>query len=203
MILIGHLDSPYVRRVAVTLHTYGIAFERRALSVFGDQAELRGINPLGKVPALQLDDGETLVDSYMIIDHLDAMAGPDKALTPAAGAERRRVQQLTAIALGVGEKSIAASPAYRRATGNDDADWADRCRTQITSGLHWLTARQIQPWLNGETMTQADIALTCAWSHLVNRIPEMQAASAYPALAELAARAEALPAFQAYPFQDG
>lgn len=118
MILIGHLDSPYVRRVAITLHIYGIAFERHALSAVGDQAEVRGINPLGKVTALQLDDGDTLIDSSMIINHLDELAGPEQSLTPVAGPERRRVLQLTAVALGVGEKSIAASPAYRQATGN-------------------------------------------------------------------------------------
>ena len=85
MILVGQLDSPFVRRVAVSMNFYGIAFERQVISVYADADAVRAVNPLGKVPALILDGGETLFDSQMILDHLDELAGPERALTPSAG----------------------------------------------------------------------------------------------------------------------
>ena len=85
MILIGQYDSPFVRRVAVTLQHYDIPFKRRVISVYGDFERMLAVNPLGKVPALLLDSGEVLVDSQMILDHLDEAAGPERALTPPVG----------------------------------------------------------------------------------------------------------------------
>ena len=89
MQLIGVNRSPYTRRVAITLEAYGLPFEQRDLSGFGNRGEVRAANPLGRIPALVLDDGETLVDSAAIVDHLDEIQGRDRALTPPAGAERR------------------------------------------------------------------------------------------------------------------
>ena len=82
MILIGQYDSPFVRRVAVTLNHYHMPFTRNPLSVFGNKKEVQAINPLLRVPALILETGEVLVDSHAIIDHLDQMAGAPRALTP-------------------------------------------------------------------------------------------------------------------------
>ena len=52
-----------------------------------DKAELAAFNPIARVPALRLADGEVLVDSAVILDHLDQVAGA-RALTPATGAVR-------------------------------------------------------------------------------------------------------------------
>ena len=71
MILVGQYDSPYVRRVAITLHLYGISFTRNPISVFTNAREMARINPLVRIPSLILDSGETLIDSTAIIDHLD------------------------------------------------------------------------------------------------------------------------------------
>ncbi len=90
MILIGHYDSPYVRRAAVALTALGIPFTRNPLSVFSDAEALRRINPLGRVPALVLDDGEVVIDSAAILDYADQIVGPVRALVPPGGRERRR-----------------------------------------------------------------------------------------------------------------
>src|SRR5258706_999401 len=82
MLLIGVNRSPFTRRVAITLHIYGLPFEQRALSGFADRVTVRTSNPLGRIPALVLDDGETLVDSGAIIDHLDEAYSRDRALAP-------------------------------------------------------------------------------------------------------------------------
>ncbi|MGH8430996.1 MAG: glutathione S-transferase N-terminal domain-containing protein, partial [Solimonas sp.] len=71
MQLIGVNRSPYTRRVAIALKLYRVPFEQRDLSGFGNRADVRTANPLGRIPALVLDDGETLIDSGAIIDHLD------------------------------------------------------------------------------------------------------------------------------------
>ncbi len=104
MILVGQYDSPYVRRVAVTLHHYGIPFTRNPISVFSDATDMARINPLVRIPSLILDDGEVVIDSSAIIDYLDEVAGPPKALTPRWGAERRHVMQLIAVACGATDK---------------------------------------------------------------------------------------------------
>jgi len=57
MILVGQYDSPFVRRVAVTLHHYGLPFSRNTLSVFGDAKDMQKINPLIRIPSLILDSG--------------------------------------------------------------------------------------------------------------------------------------------------
>src|SRR5687768_12433570 len=107
MILVGHYDSPFVRRVAVTLHHYHMPFERNALSVFENARAMQKINPLIRVPALILESGEVLIDSNAIVDHLDETAGPARALTPAHGPERRKVMQAVAMAVGTTDKAGA------------------------------------------------------------------------------------------------
>ena len=100
MILVGQFDSPFVRRVAVTLNHYHMPYTRNPISVFRDVGEMQKINPLVRVPSLILETGEVLIDSSAIIDHLDEMAGPARALTPAHGPERRKVMQAIVLALG-------------------------------------------------------------------------------------------------------
>lgn len=123
MILIVMYDSPFVRRAAVTLHHYGLAFDRRPISVFRDFADVQAVNPLGRLPALALalDDGTMIADSAFILDHLDELAGPARALTPPRGPARLEVQGRVAVALGLMEKSVEyRTETYRRAPGTSD-----------------------------------------------------------------------------------
>ena len=98
--LIGHFDSPFVRRVGVSLHMLGVPFDRSPLSVFGDAAKLRTFNPVGRVPALVLEDGDVLIESAAILDYLDDISGPDRALLPSRGKARRDALQTIALAMG-------------------------------------------------------------------------------------------------------
>jgi len=70
MILIGQYDSPFTRRVAIALKLYGLAFEHRPWSTFGDADKIAPYNPLRRVPTLVLDDGEALIESTAILDYL-------------------------------------------------------------------------------------------------------------------------------------
>src|SRR5690349_13111818 len=106
MLLIGMFDSPFVRRVAVSLKLLEIKFEHKNWSVGRDQAQIRKYNPLGRVPVLVLDDGEVLTDSAAILDYLDGRVGRDRALLPFTGAPRRRALALMALATGAAEKAV-------------------------------------------------------------------------------------------------
>jgi glutathione S-transferase len=94
MILIGQYDSPFVRRVAIALRLYAMPFEHRPWSTFGDADKIAPFNPLRRVPTLVLDDGETLLESGAILDHLDEMAGPERSLIAARGGAATRVAGL-------------------------------------------------------------------------------------------------------------
>jgi glutathione S-transferase len=75
MILIGMFDSPFVRRVAISMTLLEIPFEHRNWSVGKDFDRIREYSPLGRVPVLVLDDGRVLPESSMILDHLDQPHG--------------------------------------------------------------------------------------------------------------------------------
>ena len=100
MKLWGRYNSPYVRRVAVTMQFYRLDYEHKSVIPFGENKKnVAIVNPIARVPVLELLDGEFIIDSNAIIDHLDELAGPDCALTPASGPERRKrikIQRCTA-----------------------------------------------------------------------------------------------------------
>jgi glutathione S-transferase len=203
MILVGQMDSPFVRRVAVSMNIQGVAFERQVISVYADADAVRAVNPLGKVPALILDDGETLFDSQMILDHLDELAGSERALTPPAGPQRRAVLRCCAVALGLAEKVVGLNfETKQRDPDTIDSGVIQRLETQVVSALNWLEAQHPDPWLCGPAMTQADITATASLTHLFNRRGELFPDGTYPALAALRDRCEKLPPFQASPFAD-
>src|SRR5438445_81407 len=111
MFLIGQYDSPFVRRVAIAMRLYGIAFEHRPWSTFGDADKIAPYNPLRRVPTLVLDNGEALIESTAILDYLDELAREaDKvageAMLPARGAERRRQLRICALATGLGGNAV-------------------------------------------------------------------------------------------------
>lgn len=165
MIRIGANRSPYTRRVAIVLNAYGMPYEQQPLSGFDDRAKVRAFNPLGRIPALVLDDGELLVDSNAIVDHLDerqrAAHGPDSALMPAAGAERRAVLRLTAILMGVCDKVLqAAYERNHRPAEKVHLPWIEDCVAQIEKTLNHIEAglADSQKFLALDRLTHADIA---------------------------------------------
>jgi glutathione S-transferase len=195
MILVGQYDSPYVRRVAVSLRTLGFAYEHDTRSVFADFDAMREINPLGRIPSLVLDDGEVLIDSAAILDWLDQEVGPARALVPAAGAERRRALRLIALATGAVDKIGAAT--YERVIRPSALrwpEWVERCRTQ---GLGAIAALAAEPWPAEATLDQAQITTTCMIRYVRMADPEVLRPGRHPSLDALSAHCEALPAFQA------
>lgn len=191
MILVGQFDSPFVRRVAVTLHHYHMPYERNPLSVFRNMEEMSQVNPLIRVPALILQSGETLIDSSAIIDCLDEMAGPARALTPAHGPERRKVLQPIALSLGLSDKAVALF--FERLFHTDkhiNRDFEARMVSQIEATLAKLEHDCGAPWFFDDRMTQADITIGCTLGHIKMRLPEVFPADRYPKLHALALHCE-------------
>jgi glutathione S-transferase len=202
MLLIGMFDSPFVRRVAVTLKLLDVSFEHANWSVGRDFERIRQYNPLGRVPTLVTGDGERLVESHAILDYLDDMAGPERALLPRSGAERRLALRLMSLATGAAEKGVAQ--VYERIFRPEDrrhAPWVDRCRLQMSAALgeidRYLGERGVSQWLVGKRMTQADITVVCAFTFLDDALRIAADQVMYQSLATLAARCESLPVFQA------
>jgi glutathione S-transferase len=200
MILIGQYDSPFVRRVAIALELYGHAFEHRPWSTFGEGDKIAPYNPLRRVPTLVLDDGEALIESTAILDYLDELAGPERAMIAARGLQRRHGLRVCALATGLGDKAV--SLVYERVLRKDPSKiWVERCETQIGGVLGVLEAEGAAlgaPFWFGERIGHADIAVGCVLRFTAEAHPGLFDAARYPALATHAARCEALPSFAAF-----
>lgn len=201
MILVGQYDSPVTRRVAVALHHYGVPFTRDTRSIFGEAEAVGRISPLTRIPALVLDDGEVLIDSAAILDHLDEQAG-DRALCPASGPARRRVLQMTALAQGTLEKAgaVVYERHFHRADGQS-AEWLTRCLGQARAGLDELTRRLSAPYACGAELSHADVMITTLVWYMQDRMDQVLSPSHAPLIA-LAEHCETLPAFQAAAISD-
>ena len=201
MLLIGMFDSPFVRRVAITLKLLDLPFEHGNWSVGRDFDRIREYNPLGRVPTLVTNDGDKLMESGAILDYLDELAGPGRALLPATGPERRQALNLIAMATGAAEKGVLQlyervfRPEARR-----HQPWVDRCRLQMSASLgaidRYVGERGVSRWLVGDRMTQADITAVCTFTFLNDALRVAADPVMFQSLATLAARCESMPVFQ-------
>ena len=194
-------DSPFVRRVAVSMQLLDIGFEHADWSVGRDFERIRQYSALGRVPALVLDDGDVLSESALILDYLDHSVGPRRALLPATGRARRDSLKLMALAIGAAEKGrdqiyerVFRPPAKRH------DEWTARLQAQMYGALgeveKFCDLHDSQSWLFGSAMSQADITCTCAFTFLNEALPDAGIAKRYPQLGKVAARCEAEPPFQ-------
>jgi glutathione S-transferase len=200
MILIGMYDSPFVRRVAVSMNLLGVPFEHRNWSVGKDFELIRQFNPLGRVPCLVQLDGDTLIESSAILDFLDERVEPARALLPRSGDARREALRIIAVAAGAGDKGV--TQVYESAFRPPEKryrPWVERCHTQMHAGLSELDRLcQVRsgPWLVGNQISQADITTTCVYTFLSDALAINREGIAYPALASIAAQCEAMSAFK-------
>jgi glutathione S-transferase len=203
MQLIGMLDSPYVRRVAIALIVAGTPFKHRPISLFRHIDQFSKLNPLLKAPTLVADEGTALMDSSVILDYLAALDPRIAALTPSHVPARLRASRATGLALTVMEKAVQRHyermlrPAEKR-----HEPWIERVMSQLTGGLNALNAELPgSGWIGGE-LGLADISVACAFGFIEGVVADLVETSRYPNLAAFSARAEALPAFRAAPAQD-
>jgi glutathione S-transferase len=197
MILVGRYQSPFVRRTGIVMKTLGMAFETKSLSTADDTAEIRKYNPVGRVPSLVLDDGEVLIDSPAIIDHVLEVADPDGTLLPKSGTDRRAVLRTAAIGQGAMDKAVAS--VYERTRRPKDKvfqGWVDMVDGQTASALAALEALTAgRDWMHGDSMTLADINAVVVFDQVGRSVPCLLNDDPYPALAAMSVRCNRLPAF--------
>ncbi|MGF6755947.1 glutathione S-transferase [Paraburkholderia sp. GAS42] len=198
MKLIGMLDSPYVRRVAIGMKLLGLDFEHQSLSVFRGFDEFLKINPTVKAPTLMLDDGQILIESTLILDYVETLAAPEKSLIPRDPAKRVRATRLNGFALAACDKT--AQIVYERNLRPAEKQyepWVERVRTQLLGAYAVLEADLAAAPLpqQADALDQAGMTVAVAWRFTQMMLPEIVVAGAYPQLRSYSAFAEQLPVF--------
>jgi glutathione S-transferase len=195
--LVGMLDSPFVRRVAVALELYGLEYENLPLRTVGDAAEFARYSPLKRAPTLVLPDGAVLVDSHMILAHLDELVPADQSLTPTEPAARLACRQVVGVAAGLADKAVSAF--YEKnvhPVEQQNPRLLARNRGQLADSLAWLEARAPEQWLQGSALCHADIMVGVAIRFAGDALPDMLELGPVPRVAAWCERLEALPVFR-------
>ena len=201
--LIGMLDSPYVRRVAVSFQLMDLPFEHRSISVFRGFEAFRRINPVVKAPTLVCDDGTALMDSTLILQYAEGLAGA-RSLMPAGAAERQRALRVIGLALAACEKSVQIVYEHElRPAEKLHAPWLERITEQARAAFGALEAELARQPLSIEGIDQAGVTVAVVWHFVQRMLPEVVPAAEHPVLQAYSLRAEQLPAFRAAPHGDG
>jgi len=200
MRLIGLFDSPYVRRVAISLRAMGLPFDHEPLSVFRDFDRFAAVNPIVKAPTLIADDGTMLIDSTLILDYLDRVAPPGRRLVPEDPAAFLASQRIIGLALAACEKTVQIVYENKlRPAEKQHRPWLDRVEGQLLAAYDLLEAAYAAMPAATRLM-QADITAAVAWRFTAGVLPGVIAPARCPALAALSAEAEARPEFLSVPF---
>jgi glutathione S-transferase len=204
MRLIGMLDSPYVRRVAVSLKFMRLPFEHEPVSVFRHYDAFAAINPVVKAPTLVTDDGTVLMDSALILEYLDRLAAPDQRLAPSGPMDFVRAQRIVGLTLAANEKTVQlVYETTLRPPEKQHQPWIDRVLGQLLAAYRLLEAEigSGRSWIIGDRPFQADISTAVAWRFTQFVLPDRVAEADFPMLARFSRRAEALPEFLSTPLE--
>ncbi|UQS90300.1 glutathione S-transferase [Pseudomonas chlororaphis subsp. piscium] len=185
MTLFHNPASPYVRKVMVLLHETGqldrVALQASQLTPVNPDAALNQDNPLGKIPALRLADGNVLYDSRVILDYLDQQH-VGNPLIPREGSARWRRLTLAALADGIMDASVLIRYELAlRAPEKHWEQWLDGQRDKIRRALAVLEADAIAELASHFDV--ASISVACALGYLDFRHPDLQWRDAQPRLA--------------------
>ena len=206
MLLIGMLDSPYVRRVAVSLQLLGLPFEHRSLSVFRSFDEFREYNPVVKAPTLVCDDGTVLMDSTLILDYAEALAGSRRSLMPTEISDRLHALRVIGLVLAACEKSVQL--VYERQLRPADKQhepWATRITGQLLAAYDALETEVSRRPLatDPDKIDQAGVSTAVAWQFTQQLLPGVIPPTRCPAITRFSFVAEALPEFASAPHGAG
>lgn len=195
MKLIASFTSPYARKVRIVLADKKIDCPLEEDVPWNPDSQIARYNPLGKVPALELDDGSILFDSRVIVEYLDNIS-PVARLLPQENRRLINTRRWEALADGITDAAVAIVLEQRRPADKQMPEWIARQQDKIDRGLAAMSAdlgeRQ---WCNGEGYSLADIAVGCCLAYLDFRFPAINWRESYPNLASLLERLSVRPSF--------
>ncbi len=186
MKLLGSVTSPFVRKVRVVLIEKHIDFELVGDAMTGETPLIEKHNPLGKIPALVLDDGLTLFDSQVITEYLDAIS-PVGHLIPDNPRERAVVKRWEAMADGILDAGVAIVLEKRRPETEQSPAWMERQRGKMERGLAQMSKELgTRAWCTADALNLSDLATGSLLFWLDFRFPEWLWRQRYPNLNALA-----------------
>lgn len=195
MRLIIARPSPFARKARVALLEKGLPHEVLVDNPWLEGA-VRRLNPLGKVPALLLNDGRVLHDSSVIVEYLDTLGAPP-AFIPADPVLRVAHRQLEALADGICDAVVLMSVERARPRGQQSDAWIERQAAKIPAALAELERSLASEWFTAYGFGLGELATACALGYLDLRYPELDWRAAAPRLARLKARLDLRPSFAA------
>lgn len=195
MKLTASATSPYARKIRILLAEKGIAFELLEDSPWETDSGVPALNPLGKVPVLESDDGEVFFDSPVIAGYIEALDLPPHFI-PDDSLQAVRVRQTEALADGILDAAILYRLETLRPANAQLPETFERQTAKIERALLNLEARlESGRWFHLDKMSLADIAVGCALEYLDFRLPQLGWRDRYPRLAAFAAMIGARPGF--------
>ncbi|MES2016984.1 MAG: glutathione S-transferase [Pseudomonadota bacterium] len=201
MRLIGMLDSPYVRRVAISLDILGVPFTHESVSVFSTFDQFKEINPVVKAPTLVCDDGDIIMDSSLILQFVEATATDGRNLWSSDPLQLQHQFCAVSLALAACEKS--AQIIYEQNLRPKEvqyAPWIGRVTGQLLAAYAALE-REVQqrPDVFSSSLSQAAITAAISWQFTQAMLPAVVPGANYPGLADLSEWLETSAPFLKYP----
>ncbi|MEH2558896.1 glutathione S-transferase [Bradyrhizobium algeriense] len=196
--------SPFVRKVMVAAHELGLAEKiecvRSVAAMSKPNAAIMLDNPLSKIPALVLGDGTVLVDSAVIVEYLDSLAGGGQLIAP-AGRQRWLVLSRQALADGLLDLLVLWRNERDKPAGRQTHEWLDAFAVKAAATLDRLEAEAAA--LESEPFGIGHIAVGCALSYLDFRFADLAWREGRPRLAAWQATFAARPSARATEIVDG
>ena len=188
--------SSYSRKIRVMLIEKGVTHDVEMVNLW-EPNDLKQTNPIGKVPALRLDDGRVLINSPLIADYVDSQF-PSPRFIPEDTETRVEVRRWEALADGPMD-AVSAS-LYEMRFHNEatrSQDWLERQRGKLEAGFAALEQMLgNRSWCVGGAMSLADIAVACHIGFIALRRPQFFPQEKYPGLARLWKNMEARASFK-------
>jgi glutathione S-transferase len=201
MRLIGMLDSPYVRRVAVSLDVLGVPFTHESVSVFSTFEKFQSINPVVKAPTLVCDDGEVLMDSSLILQFIEATRSAGRTLWPLGDESLQHAFRAVSLALAACDKSVQI--VYERKLRPAESQyepWMARVTGQVLAAFAALEKEvQERPATFAGAPSHASITAAIVWQFVQSMLAHVVPAPQFPGLAALSDRLEQTEPFRKYP----
>jgi glutathione S-transferase len=186
--------SPYVRKVNIVAHEHGLA-DRLRLTPVNTRSEPEKIaphNPLGKIPVLITDAGDTIYDSPVICEYLDAEFGNHRLL-PAAGPRRWQIMTLVALADGLLDAALLVRHERARPAGEQSAEWTELQLGKVHRALGYF--EEIVDTFSSE-LDMAQVAVGAAVGYIPLRLLDLDGLPKWPKLKAWYAKQSLRPSFK-------